>query len=103
MLKCITTTTTKLVERFFVQGNNLRFLEMGRCLTNDAFSFLLLHGNNKDSDVSIRSQKDQNVETYSYSLEIDHNHLLWSFLRIEHDNLFTVEKNRVLRLLNRDQ
>ena len=95
MLKCL---TTKLVECFFghitesVQGNNLLFLERARHLRNVAFSFLLLYVNTEDNDVSIRSEKDWNVETFLYlhdALEIDHIQSLQSFLCIEHENMKT--------------
>ena len=108
MLKCL---TTKLVECFsshMTKSKAIIFasLRWQNTLQMTFFSFLLLDVNTKHSGVSIRSEKYRNVETYSYSqdtLEIDHTQLLWSFLHSKHRNLFSVEKSRVLRRLNRDQ
>ena len=97
-LKCL---TTRLVECFFghitenAQGNNIRSLEMSRHLTNDAFTFLLPNVNSRETGVSVRSEKDRGVaETYSYSqdgLEIGHTALLWRFLSVKKEDLFTVK------------
>eukprot|EP00795_Rhopilema_esculentum_P007961 gene7961-13857_t len=60
-LKCL---TTRLVECFFghitenVQGNNIRYLEMSRHLTNDAFTFLLPYVNSKETGISVKSEKE---------------------------------------------
>lgn len=106
-LKCL---TTRLVECFFghitenVQGNNIRYLEMSRHLTNDAFTFLLPYVNSKETGVSVRSEKDRRgAETYSYSqdgFDIGHTALLWRFLSVKKQDLFTVEDFRNCRKAN---
>ena len=106
-LKCL---TTRLVECFFghitenVQGNNIRYLEMSRHLTNDAFTFLLPYVNSRETGVSVRSEKGRGgTETYSYSqdgLEIGHTGLLWRFLSVRKEDLFTVEDFRNCRKAN---
>ena len=65
--------TTKLLECFFghltqgVQAKNLRYLEIKRRIANDTFIFLQPYINSSDSGVTVRSEKERAVETYSYS------------------------------------
>ena len=68
--KCM---TTKLLEFFFghltqgVQGINLRYLEIKQRTANDTFTFLLPYVNSSDGSVTVHSEKERVVETYSYS------------------------------------
>ena len=77
---------------------------MSRHLTNDAFTFLLPYVNSRETGVSVRSEKDRGgTETYSYSqdgLEIGHTALLWRFLSVRKEDLFTVEDFRNCRKAN---
>ena len=77
---------------------------MAHHLTNDAFTFLLPYVNSRETGVSVRSEKDRGgAETYSYpqdGLEIGHTALLWRFLSVKKEDLFTVEDFRNCRNAN---
>ena len=47
----------------------MTYLEMERRITNYAFTFLLPFVNSSDSGVSVRSERDRVIETFSYTNE----------------------------------
>ena len=93
--------TTKLLECFFghltqgVQAKNLRYLEIKRRIANDTFTFLQPYINSTDSGVTVRSEKERAVETYSYSqhdLTIENWKMIWQLLVAKNTKLLTINK-----------
>ena len=93
--------TTKLLECFFghltqgVQAKNLRYLEIKRRIANDTFTFLQPYINFSDSGVTVRSEKERAVETYSYSqhdLTIENWKMIWQLLVAKNTKLLTINK-----------